>query len=182
MIGWPLTVVGSIPLLALMHVAWRSMRCNLNRLRDARRLAPLDGLDLSGASVAPVPTPPRWPDVDSVDEPAVAAAYASLAEARAATWAVAGEAVVVAAGAVLGVLLTRTFPLTWVDSASVGGALGFGICGMLARAQAATLWTPLAARYRARYAVLTATPEPAPEPPRRPWWSRLVPSRTRRTR
>ena len=167
--GWPLVGLVSIPALFVMVVSWRAMRCNARRLRHALRTAPLEGLDLTGSTVAPVAAPRAWPDVDAVGTPAVAAAYASLADNRAVTWGVAGEGVAIVSAAVLGVLLTPPIGMSLATGASFGIAIGFGGVGLLARGHAARYWDPLAARYRARYVALTTTPaEPPPEPaPRR---------------
>jgi hypothetical protein len=148
--------------LALAVVAARACACNVRRFRHALRTAPLDGLDLSGATVVPVPEPRRWPRLDTVTDPAVAAAYAALAEERMFTAMAAGDLATVFGGAVLGVSVPRLFSggvEAWV---AVGG-VAITTFGVVIR-HTAHRWEPVAARYRARYHALTQVP---PRPPRR---------------
>lgn len=150
-------------LLVVMWLSAIGMRHNWIRVREARAAAPLDGLDLSTLSIEPQRTPARWPPVDDVADPAVAAGYASLADDRYVTTALLAELMVIAAGAVFGAAVTGWRHQASVFTALAAVALGGG--GFAYRGRATRRWEPLAARYRARYRVLTAAAEPAPPAP-----------------
>lgn len=158
----------SVALLLTAYAAAHGFACNLRRLRVAVRSAPFDDVALSGMSIDKVPTPRRWPDAEDVGDPATAAAYTSLADERFVTRTIGGELlVVVVAGAVLGAGwrdLVRLRPPGVAIAVAVAVLVGGG---QVCRLRATRFWEPVAARYRARYRVLTALPEPGPEPPRR---------------
>lgn len=170
-------VLTGVAAAALAVASARALVCNVRRYREARREPPLALIDLSEAKVTKVAAPPNWPAVEAVEDAATAAGYASLADDRALTADAMGEAVIVVAGAVLGLLLTKfrigaraDFPGMLLCLTAFAG-VGFGIGW---RMRAVRVWEPLAARYRARYRVLTAVPAPAPATRRTSLLSRLL--------
>lgn len=153
--------------LPMMFVSWRAFWCNLRQFRHARSVAPLDGLDLSTAAIVPPGVPTRWPVVEEVDDPQVAAAYASLADDRALNGTMYGELFLVFGSALMGVTLPalRELSRAWLLIPSLLAVL----VGVALRLRATRRWATVSVRYAERYAVLTALP-PVTAPRARSGW------------
>lgn len=145
----------------------RALRCNVRSFHAARRTAPLDGVDLSEATVeAAFPAPASWPRLDEVTDPREAAAYASLAE-DALTYALLGDILAVVGGAALGVTLPDVIfsaGTRWEALPAVLTLLLAGL-GIVIRMLASRKWEVLQERYLERHAELTAGPPPAEQMP-----------------
>lgn len=163
-------VAAAVLLVGSLYASARGFACNRRRWRDARRRAPLDGVDLTGARVGPVPTPPGWPGEAEITDPAVAAGYAAVAVDRIANRVLLGEVSLVTAGALLGSVMEDLIRL---EPIAVAGALiAVALLGsaVVARVRVTRYWAPIEARYARRYEELTAQPAPAPAT----WRDRLL--------
>ena len=165
MIAWPLAALVALPLVLLMAASARGAKCNYDRMRQGRRTPPLHGWDVSAATVRPIQPPDSWPRIDDVEDAPTAAAYASLADDRVVGSILAGELLLVFGGALLGARVQHMFE-GWWNGLFTSAVFVCALAGVVFRARATRLWEPVAARYRARYAFLTAQPAPPPEPPR----------------
>ncbi len=173
MIGVVLGLLVAVSALAA-YASARAVRCNVRELRRVRTAPPLEGLDLSAATVRKVEAPKTWPVIDDVTGPKVAAAYAALADDRAITCGLAGEVLLVAGGAAFGASLSLMDRGLVVVLWALLPPLAIVTVGYLLRFRATHRWEPVAARYQRRYRALTATALP-PATPRRGlfgWWRR----------
>lgn len=162
-------VVAALFLVGSLYASARGFACNRRRWRDARRRAPLDGVDLTGATVGPVPTPPGWPAEADITEPAIAAGYAAVAADRIVNRVLLGEVLLVTAGAMLGSVILKAIRLHPGAVAAAFVALALLGLAVVTRVRVTRYWAPIEERYRRRYAELAAQPAPAP----RSWRDRL---------
>jgi hypothetical protein len=144
---------------ALAWYALHAAVCNWRRFLAVRRRPPLDGVDAESSlrARAVVSVPWRWPSSSDIRSGTEAEAYARLAEERAATFAMAGELLVLFAGAMLGALMPMALRREWAAWLLATPFL-VGSLGVILRRRAAQVYEPLIPNYRARALALDRTP------------------------